>query len=128
MEDPWTGDAFNPACPTRTVLDRVGDRWTVLIIEALAAGPLRFGQLRERVGAITPKVLTASLRSLQRDGLIDRTAYAEVPPRVEYALTDLGLSLRTPVAALRTWAEQNVAAIVAHRTRDLDEAQGIGHV
>lgn len=107
----WEGDAFDPECPTRVVLDRVGDKWTVLIIEILDGGPKRFSEIRTAIGGITPKVLTSTLRSLVADGLVTREVFAEVPPRVEYALTDLGRSLQGPVAALRRWAELNVAAI-----------------
>lgn len=111
----WEGDAFDPDCPTRIVLDRIGDKWTVLIIETLEEGPRRFNEIRLAVGGITPKVLTSTLRSLAADGLIEREAYAEVPPRVEYRLTDLGRSLLEPVATLRRWAELNVARIEYNR-------------
>lgn len=111
----WEGDAFDPDCPTRIVLDRIGDKWTVLIIETLEEGPRRFNEIRLAVGGITPKVLTSTLRSLTADGLIEREAYAEVPPRVEYRLTDLGRSLLEPVATLRRWAELNVARIEHNR-------------
>lgn len=111
----WEGDAFDPECPTRIVLDRIGDKWTVLIIETLEAGPRRFNEIRLAVGGITPKVLTSTLRSLVANGLIAREAFAEVPPRVEYRLTDLGRSLLEPVAALRRWAELNVARIEHNR-------------
>ncbi|GAA1635476.1 MULTISPECIES: helix-turn-helix domain-containing protein [Brevibacterium] len=111
----WEGDAFDPDCPTRIVLDRLGDKWTVLIIETLEEGPRRFNEIRLAVGGITPKVLTSTLRSLTADGLIAREAFAEVPPRVEYRLTDLGRSLLEPVATLRRWAELNVARIEHNR-------------
>ena len=112
---PTVGDAFDPECPTRVVLDRLGDKWTVLVIGALAEGPLRFTELRGRVGAVTAKVLTQTLRALERDGLLTRTVHAAVPPRVDYELTPLGRSLRTPVDALRSWAEHNVSVILAAR-------------
>lgn len=118
----WEGDAFDPECPTRIVLDRVGDKWTVLIIEILDEGPKRFSEIRVAIGGITPKVLTSTLRSLVADGLVTREVFAEVPPRVEYALTDLGRSLLGPVEALRRWAEINVAAIEDSR----DRQQGTG--
>ena len=105
-------DVMDPKCPSRIVLRRMGERWTPLVIEALAAGPLRFVQLRDAVGTLTPKVLTQTLRSLERDGLVSRTVYAEVPPRVEYELTELGRSLREPVQVMRRWAEQYVGAIL----------------
>ncbi|WP_209325495.1 winged helix-turn-helix transcriptional regulator [Brevibacterium renqingii] len=113
----WEGDAFDPECPTRIVLDRVGDKWTVLIVDVLDAGPRRFSEIRLAIGGITPKVLTSTLRSLVADGLVDREVYAETPPRVEYSLTELGRSLQEPVTALRQWAEANVAAIAGNRNR-----------
>jgi len=118
--DSWVGDGYDPQCPTRVLLDRVGDKWTVLVIGALADGPLRFTQLRDRVGGVSGKVLTATLRALARDGLVVRTAYPQIPPRVEYSLTDLGRSLQTPLDVLRVWAEQHIAQVVAHRD-DFDE-------
>lgn len=108
-------DAFAKACASRVVLDRIGDRWTVLVVGALADGRLRFSELRNRIEGVTPKVLTQTLRALERDGILTRTVYAEVPPRVEYELTDLGRDLLAPIDAVRVWAEQHAAAIVAHR-------------
>ncbi|MGO2015079.1 MAG: winged helix-turn-helix transcriptional regulator [Brevibacterium aurantiacum] len=118
LSSSWEGDAFDPECPTRIVLDRVGDKWTVLIIGILDEGPKRFSEIRLAIGGITPKVLTSTLRSLVADGLVTREVFAEVPPRVEYELTDLGRSLQEPVAALRRWAELNVAAISDNRSRE----------
>lgn len=117
LSSSWEGDAFDPECPTRIVLDRVGDKWTVLIIGILDEGPKRFSEIRLAIGGITPKVLTSTPRSLVADGLVTREVFAEVPPRVEYTLTDLGRSLQEPVAALRRWAELNVAAISDNRSR-----------
>ncbi|NGX09850.1 winged helix-turn-helix transcriptional regulator [Mycobacteroides franklinii] len=111
----WLGNLFDTECPTRIVLDRIGDKWTVLVVAALADGPLRFTVLRDRVGGITGKVLTSTLRSMLRDGLVTRMAYATVPPTVEYQLTDLGVSLREPIDQLQAWAERNVAQIVRNR-------------
>lgn len=111
----WVGDGYDPDCPTRVLLDRVGDKWTVLVIGALADGPMRFTALRDRVGGVSGKVLTATLRALTRDGLVVRTAYPQIPPRVEYSLTDLGRSLQQPLDVLRGWAEHNIAEVVAHR-------------
>ncbi|MBN7547750.1 helix-turn-helix transcriptional regulator [Mycobacteroides abscessus subsp. abscessus] len=113
--DDWWGNLFDTQCPTRIVLDRIGDKWTVLVVAALADGPMRFTALRDRIGGVTGKVLTSTLRSMLRDGLVKRTAYATVPPKVEYQLTELGLSLREPIDQLRTWAERNVAHIVRNR-------------
>ena len=121
----WEGDAFDPECPTRVVLDRVGDKWTVLIVDILDSGPKRFNEIRLAIGGITPKVLTSTLRSLVADGLVEREVFAEVPPRVEYSLTDLGRSLQAPVTALRRWAERNVAELIDNRDRqaEIDDAQ-----
>ena len=89
----------------RQTLDRIGDKWSVLVIGVLAAsGPLRFLALHQRIPGISQRMLTLTLRHLERDGLLTRTAYAEVPPRVEYQLTPLGDSLRTVVTALAQWA------------------------
>ncbi|WP_210650247.1 helix-turn-helix domain-containing protein [Nocardioides sp. SYSU D00065] len=109
------GDAFDPSCPTRVVLDRIGDKWTVLVIGALQDGPLRFTALRARVGGVAAKVLTQTLRAMERDGLLTRTVHAQVPPRVDYELTPLGASLTAPIATLTDWAETHLSAILAAR-------------
>jgi DNA-binding HxlR family transcriptional regulator len=107
------GDLFDPDCPTRRVLDRVGDKWTVLVVLLLSDGPMRFSQLRGHLGRVAPKVLTESLRRMERDGLVTREIFAEVPPRVEYSLTDLGRSLIEPIGILSDWAEVHVHRITA---------------
>ena len=112
-----TGDAFDPNCPTRLVLDRIGDKWSVLVLLSLNDGPMRFTVLRARIGGVTPKVLTQTLRAMELDGLITREVFAEVPPRVEYALTDLGRSLHGPIAVVAGWAEQNVHEMIRHREK-----------
>ncbi|WP_067463426.1 winged helix-turn-helix transcriptional regulator [Actinomadura macra] len=109
------GDAFDPNCPTRLILDRIGDKWSVLVVLTLADGPRRFTHLRDTIGGVTPKVLTQTLRAMQRDGLLTRHVFAEVPPRVEYALTPLGLSLQRPIEAITEWAQENVEAVVSAR-------------
>jgi DNA-binding HxlR family transcriptional regulator len=111
------GDLDDPDCPTRQVVDRIGDKWSVLVILHLARSGMRFTELRDRVRGVTPKVLTRTLRALERDGLVSRRVYVEVPPRVEYALTDLGRSLTGPVDILRAWAEENITAITRSRER-----------
>ncbi|RJQ80788.1 transcriptional regulator [Pseudonocardiaceae bacterium YIM PH 21723] len=108
---------LDPECPTRLVLDRIGDRWTVLVVLVLSSGPLRFTQLRDRVGGVAPKVLTQTLRAMERDGLLTRTVYPEVPPRVEYELTELGLSLQAPIAAIEQWAFAHTQEVLASRRR-----------
>jgi DNA-binding HxlR family transcriptional regulator len=107
------GDLFDPDCPTRLVLDRIGDKWTVLVVLLLSDGLMRFSALRGHLGRVAPKVLTQTLRRMERDGLVTREIFAEVPPRVEYALTDLGHSLIEPIAAIGDWAEVNVDRITA---------------
>jgi DNA-binding HxlR family transcriptional regulator len=94
--------------------DRIGDQWTTLIVDTLEDGPRRFNEIRDAMG-ISPKILTQTLRALERDGLLTRSAYPEMPPRVEYELTPLGLTLRRPLAAIRDWAEAHVHEILAAR-------------
>ena len=111
------GNVFDPSCPTRVILDRIGDKWTVLAVLLLRDGPLRFTALRDGIGRVAPKVLTQTLRRLERDGLVTREVYAEVPPRVVYALTPVGESLIKPITALSNWAEEHVPAITQAQTQ-----------
>ena len=90
-----------PECPVETTLSLIGDKWKILIIRELSGGTKRFGELRKSVGQISQKVLTENLREMQADALVSRKAYAEVPPRVEYSLTELGMSLKPVLAALK---------------------------
>ena len=99
----------------RDVFARIGDKWTLLVIGMLDAGPQRFTALRTSVPGISQRMLTLTLRHLERDGLVSRTVYAEVPPRVEYALTELGTTLLPPILALAQWALENEAAIADNR-------------
>lgn len=103
------------ACPVRDVLDQIGDKWSTLIVQTLAPGPQRFGALRRAVPDISQRMLTQTLRDLQRDGLVSRTVFPTVPPSVEYRLTPLGASLLEPLRGLIAWAEANHAAITASR-------------
>ncbi|GAB08257.1 putative HxlR family transcriptional regulator [Gordonia araii NBRC 100433] len=108
--------AWNPYernCPSRRLLDRIGDRWTVLVIGALDDGPRRFSELQAAVDGVSQKMLTQTLRALERDGLVTRTVYPEVPPRVEYELTPNGRSLQTPLRALTEWATEHMTAVQA---------------
>ncbi|HEV3361944.1 MAG TPA: helix-turn-helix domain-containing protein [Pseudonocardiaceae bacterium] len=98
------GSPYRADCPTRQILDRIGDRWTVLIVGALWDGNVRFSELRRRVEGISQKMLTQTLRGLERDGLVRRTVYPEVPVRVEYTLTEAGRTLREPLRALEEWS------------------------
>ncbi|MDP9026801.1 MAG: helix-turn-helix transcriptional regulator [Actinomycetota bacterium] len=106
----------------RSILDRVGDTWSLLVIGMLQAGPLRFTQLLRTVPGISRRMLTLTLRQLERDGLVAREAFAENPPRVEYRVTALGASISEPVLALANWVGANSDAIVAHRER-YDDAE-----
>lgn len=107
---------FDPAnCPIRDVLDRVGDQWTLLVLEALDGQVLRFNELSRAIADISKQMLSRTLRRMEEDGFVTRTIYAEVPPRVEYALTDLGRSLLAPMKALVAWADANHGAIRASR-------------
>lgn len=94
-----------PACPVETTLTLIGDKWKVLILRDLLTGTKRFGELKRSVGKVSQKVLTAQLRAMEERGLLTRKVYAEVPPRVEYSLTELGLSLRPILDAMQTWGE-----------------------
>ncbi|MFD9896088.1 winged helix-turn-helix transcriptional regulator [Amycolatopsis sp. NPDC059027] len=107
---------FNRDCPTRQLLDRIGDQWTVLIVGALVDGPLRFTEIGKRVDGISQKVLTQTLRSLVRDGILTRTAYPVIPPRVEYELTPLGRNLSEPLDMLDRWARSHMGEV--ERARD----------
>ncbi|ABC89837.1 putative transcriptional regulator protein [Rhizobium etli CFN 42] len=86
------------------ILDRVGDKWTIMVVGVLSRGPLRFNQMMREIGGVSHRMLTLTLRSLERDGLVSRTAYATIPPKVEYALTDAGRSLIEPLRVLSDWA------------------------
>jgi DNA-binding HxlR family transcriptional regulator len=99
------------------VLSRVGDKWSVLVVSSLGNGPMRFNELRRALGSISQRMLTLTVRALERDGLLTRTVYPMIPPRVEYELTELGRSLLEPVKALGDWAVQNRPAIQAARQR-----------
>lgn len=99
----------------RDVLARVGDKWTVLVITTLADGPLRFTAMHERIAGLSQRMLSQTLRMLTRDGLVKRTAYAEVPPRVEYELTPLGRSLSAAVAHVVSWVQEHQTEIAGNR-------------
>lgn len=103
------------------VLSRVGDKWSVLIVMMLGDGPKRFNEIKRMVGGISQRMLTLSLRGMERDGLVTRTVYPTIPPRVDYELTDLGRSLQEPVAALGQWAIANQDRIA--RAREAFDAQ-----
>lgn len=94
-----------PVCPVETTLTLIGDKWKVLILRDLMPGKKRFGELKKSIGSVSQKVLTAQLRDMEANGLVNRKVYAEVPPRVEYSLTDLGYSLKPILDAMWNWGE-----------------------
>lgn len=107
-------NVYDANCPTRKVLDLIADKWATLIIGLLNdEQPQRFAALQRQIGGISQKMLTQTLRRLERDGLVQRKVYPEVPPRVEYALTPLGQTLCEPIAALIRWSEENIDAVTA---------------
>ncbi|MFI1209771.1 MULTISPECIES: helix-turn-helix domain-containing protein [Streptomyces] len=108
-------DVMTATCPSRTSLARIANKWTAMVVIALSADRMRFGDLRAAVDGISGKVLTETLRDLERDGVVTRHMYAEVPPRVEYELTPLGRTLHAPLHALGLWAEQHMAEVLAAR-------------
>lgn len=114
------GDLFDPACPTRQLFDRIGDKWTSMAVKTLAAAdpePVRFNALRRQMRGVSHKMLSQTLRSLVDDGLVTRRVEPTVPPQVYYGLTGLGHSLETALAVLRDWAETNIPAVEDHRAR-----------
>jgi len=110
-------NVLNPRCPSRLVLDRIADKWTALIIQVLASGTRRYAELQREIGGISQKMLTQTLRSLERDGLVQRKVYPEVPPKVEYALSKLGRTLIEPLQAICRWSEKHLSELEANRER-----------
>jgi len=112
-----TCDVFNSECPSRQVLDRIADRWTALVIRALSEGTMRYGALQRRIRGVSQKMLTQTLRSLERDGLVVRKIHPVVPPMVEYTLTPLGRTLIEPLEAVCQWAESHLSELLAARKK-----------
>ncbi|PRY02017.1 HxlR family transcriptional regulator [Allonocardiopsis opalescens] len=112
---PLDPDMFDPSCPNSAMPIRIGDKWSAAVIRCLEEGPRRFSEIRVPLRGVTPKVLTQTLRALERDGMVTRTIYAEVPPRVEYELTPLGRTLLKVIAACRQWADEHMTALLAAR-------------
>src|ERR1700741_3464682 len=111
-------DPTNPVCRTiSTLLARIGDKWTVLVVQTLGQGTRRFNELRREIPSVSQRMLTLTLRNLERDGLVSRTVTPTVPPRVDYALTELGRDLLVPVSALGQWAIEHTPCIAAARAR-----------
>ena len=105
------------------ILSRIGDKWTILVVMLLGDGPMRFNELRRRVGGISQRMLTLTVRGLERDGFVTRTVFPTIPPRVDYELTPLGHSLLTPVRQLGSWALENIS-LIEDAQRRFDQAPG----
>lgn len=106
-------DVFEDRCPTRLVLDRLADKWALLVLDRLRGGPVRFNGLRRDIKGVSQKVLSQTLKALERDGLVTRSVFATVPVTVEYSMTPLGRTLTETVAALAHWAERNMDEVLA---------------
>jgi DNA-binding HxlR family transcriptional regulator len=104
---------YDADCPTRLILDRIGDKWAVLVLGLLEDGPVRFNQLRRSIEGLSQKMLSQTLKNLERDGLVDRRAFATVPVTVEYSITPLGRTLAATLDSLRLWAETHIADVLA---------------
>nr|WP_321983612.1 helix-turn-helix domain-containing protein [uncultured Lichenicoccus sp.] len=112
VHDPYSG-----VCPTRMILDRIADKWAVLVLGLLINAPVRFNQLRRTIEGISQKMLSQTLKALERDGLVSRRAFATVPVTVEYAITPLGQTLAATLDALRIWAETHMEEVTASQQR-----------
>jgi DNA-binding HxlR family transcriptional regulator len=112
-----SASVMDAQCPSRLVLDRIADKWTALVIQILARGTMRYAALHREIGGISQKMLTQTLRSLERDGLVQRTVHPVVPPKVEYALTRLGRTLIEPLHGLCRWSEKHLPELQANRAR-----------
>lgn len=119
-------DPHNPVCRTiNGLLQRIGDKWSLLVVETLGQGPRRFNELRRDIPSVSQRMLTLTLRNLERDGLVNRTVTPSIPPRVDYELTELGHSLQAPICGLVQWAMENSPAVNQAQARydaGLDEA------
>lgn len=105
-------NVYNAQCPTRQVLNRIADKWTVLVVSSLEGGTKRFSTLRREIGGVSQKMLTQTLRGLERDGLVTRTIYPAVPPKVEYSLTSLGRTLVVLLDTIRVWSEAHIEEVL----------------
>ncbi|MDE0854691.1 MAG: helix-turn-helix domain-containing protein [Nevskia sp.] len=113
-DDPCVkANVFSAQCPARAVLEVLAEKWALLLVHRLARGPARTSELRRQIGGISEKMLIQTLRRLERNGFVERQAYPEVPPRVEYRLTALGASLSGPITILDHWVEQNLPQVAA---------------
>ncbi|MEW2292945.1 helix-turn-helix domain-containing protein [Streptomyces sp. NPDC006743] len=124
---PGRGDLFDPQCPTRGLLDRIGTKWTSMAVKVLARehpGEVRFSELQRRMPGVSHKMLSVTLRNLTCDGLVARRVEPSVPPAVHYRLTPLGLSLESVLAAVRTWAEEHMAEVDRANRASVGEEDG----
>ncbi|HEC58719.1 MAG TPA: transcriptional regulator [Methylophaga sp.] len=110
---PLAWNAYNSLCPTRQVLNRIADKWTVLVVSSLESGTKRFSVLRREIDGVSQKMLTQTLRGLERDGLVARKIYATVPPKVEYSLTPLGNTLVVLLRSIRVWSETHIEKVMS---------------
>ncbi|WP_329597698.1 helix-turn-helix transcriptional regulator [Streptomyces pseudovenezuelae] len=110
-------DAFIKGCPTNQLLDRLSDKWVSLVVAALSNGPMRYSDLSRKIAGVSPKMLTQTLRALERDGILTRTVTPSVPVRVDYALTPLGSSLASLLTAVKAWAETHIEEVHEARER-----------
>ncbi|MFD6068950.1 MULTISPECIES: winged helix-turn-helix transcriptional regulator [Amycolatopsis] len=117
LPDGRPADVYSAPCPSRQVLDRIADKWTALIVGCLSTGTKRYSELRAAIDGVSEKMLTQTLRGLERDGLVSRTVHPTVPPKVEYTLTTLGGTLSAPLAVIRDWAEAHINEINDARAR-----------
>ena len=118
-------NVYNENCPTRLVLNRIADKWTVLVVGSLISSTKRFGELRREIGGISQKMLTQTLRGLERDGLVNRKVFPIVPPKVEYSLTPLGVTLTGILEEIRIWSESNIEEIIQSQAEyDLVQSRG----
>jgi DNA-binding HxlR family transcriptional regulator len=120
-------DAYLATCPSRQLLERMGDKWTTLVVNALADGPQRYAELARRIAGVSQKMLTQTLRALERDGMVTRTVTAAVPVRVDYALTPVGRDLLPVLAAVKAWSERHIEAVLdAREAYDAAQASRAG--
>jgi DNA-binding HxlR family transcriptional regulator len=117
-------NVFSANCGSQQVLELIADKWSALVIYALAQGTKRYSELQREIGGVSQKMLTQTLRSLERDGLVERTVYPVVPPKVEYSLTPLGRTLIEPLRSICKWAETHLRQLLAARARHAKAAAG----
>lgn len=117
-------NVYDERCPTRLALNRIADKWTVLVVGSLKEGAKRFSTLRREIGGVSQKMLTQTLRGLERDGLVNRTIYPSVPPKVEYSLTPVGQTLVGVLDAIRVWSETHIEAVLTAQSLYDKKKQG----